>query len=156
MRIAKQVAILALIALFAVPLTSCGGYNKSEAKELMRKADKDKLTKSDCSTIVEWYEEYMEKLYESYEDVVENSDDYVDYIMEWEKKRGELQAKYPCIGELASSVAHGDDDKVGSSNKKRLQKIGEKYDKKGEKLDKKVSKMREKYMKKVNKSEDYD
>lgn len=158
MRIAKQVAILALIALFAVPLTSCGGsgsrdessedndpsyssgYSNSKAKEMIQKDDDGKLDTDDYATMIKWIQDYYEDYMNEWESVIEDNKEYKDYKFAKAEMDADFGKEYIFISRIEGIVAGAavDEKKVGKENKDKYDSFVTKKNDRVEALRKKV------------------
>ena len=134
----KLFPLIALVAVLAFGLTSCGGYNNNKAKEFIKKDKKDKLKKEDYATMIEWYEAVNEEYLDGWEKIIKKEKKYDDYQLAMQEFQIEMLSDYPHIDRIESILRRdandGEDGKMGKANCNKYEKLSEKFEKRREKL----------------------
>lgn len=138
MKTIKHIFLLALVLTLGIGVTSCRGYSNGKAREMIKKADKDKLKKEDYAQMIEWYEEANDKYVEGWEKVIKDNKDYMDYTLENQEFGISILHKYPYIGNITDILESADEEEMGASNYKKFHKLKDRYEERMEKLGKKV------------------
>lgn len=138
MKTIKYIALLALVMTLGIGVSSCGGYSNGKAREMIKKADKDKLKKDDYAQMIDWYEEANDKYVEGWEKVIKDNKDYMDYTLENQEFGISILHKYPYIGNITDILESADEEEMGASNYKKFHKLKDKFEERMEKLGDKV------------------
>lgn len=124
----KIFATLCSLALFLslTVLASCGGApSNAEVKSIL---DKDELTQSDYTKLIDYMEAaYGEAMpiYEKQREAKKNDD--MDKVMKLQEEGLAITKKYEYMSAVSRMVDRASDDELGESNVKKLEAIKEKY-----------------------------
>jgi len=137
MKIVKMLGLVALIAIFGLSLTSCGGYSAKAAEKMKEKYDDGEMKKEDYTKCIEWMEEYIK----DWEGLTEKGIKDVKNAKQWEKKKEEIEEQLDkdwedidTIDDLLTEACSSDEKGMGSSNQKKFENLVEKVFKKAGKL----------------------
>lgn len=120
MKTIKYLAMVALVALMGVSMTSCGGYSNGKAKDMIVKNNDGKLEEADYATMIEWIQDYNDKYNDEWEGVIEdNKDDYQQYEFAVAEMDADYGVDYTFISDINSIVSFADEKKMGKENKEK-------------------------------------
>lgn len=120
MKTIKYLAMVALVALMGVTMTSCGGYSNGKAKDMIVKDNDGKLEKADYATMIEWIQDANDKYNDEWESIIEdNKDDYQQYEFAMSEMAVDFAGDYTFIGEISSIVSRADEKMMGKENKEK-------------------------------------
>lgn len=120
MKTIKYLAMVALVALMGVTMTSCGGYSNGKAKDMIVKNNDGKLEEADYATMIEWIQDANDKYNDEWESIIEdNKDDYQQYEFALTEMAVDFAGDYTFIGEISSIVSRADEKKMGKENKEK-------------------------------------
>ncbi len=143
MRINKISGIFVLVAMFVIGLTSCGGYSEKAGEKMIEKYEDGEITKDDIATCIDWVEDAQNESLESMEDVLEKSGNRRQFDSKMEDAQDIFDKKWDGmeeVVEMLDKAAIDKDNTMGSSDKKRWQKVQDKFHDKVMKFYEKVNK----------------
>ncbi len=128
MKTIKYLAMVALVALMGVTMTSCGGYSNGKAKDMIVKDNDGKLEEEDYTTMIEWLQDYNEGMLEDMEGIIEdNKDDYQQFRFAVAEMEADKNAEYIFIDDINRIVASAGEKKMGKENKENYDKLSAKW-----------------------------
>lgn len=130
--------LVALIAIFGLTLTSCGGLSEKAAEKMEEKYDDGDMTKKDYEKCIEWVDAFSQDYIKLCEDAMKEAKNE----KKWEKKVEEIEEKldkdWAGIDDIIKILTESDEDEMGSSNYKKWEKIIEKFSEKQLKIREKL------------------
>lgn len=141
MKAIKYLAMVAMVALLGVTMTSCGGYSNGKAKDMIVKDKDGKLEEADYATMIEWVQEYYDNYNDEWEGVIEdNKDNKQEYDFAKAEMDADFAGDYTFIDGIKSILnSNGSDEKkAGKENKEAWEKLNAKVTDRENALQKKV------------------
>ena len=145
MKIAKMFGHLALIAIFGLSLTSCGGYSERAAEKMEEKFDDGDMTKKDYEKCIEWAEAYFQDYNKLCEDAVKEAKNEKKWNKLVEEIEDKLDKDWEDFDTILKILMQSDEDEMGSANYKKWEKALEKAMEKNAKIQEKLSEKFETY-----------
>lgn len=143
MKIAKILGLVAMMAIFGLTLTSCGGYSAKAAEKMQEKFDDGEMKKDDYTKCLEWVEAYIK----DWEELTEKGIKEVKNEKQWEKQKEEIEEQLEkdwedidTIAEILAKAYADDDKDMGSSNMNKFEKLMEKASDKQDKVREQLAK----------------
>lgn len=141
MKAIKYLAMVAMVALLGVTMTSCGGYSNGKAKDMIVKDKDGKLEEADYATMIEWVQEYYDNYNDEWEGVIEdNKDNKQEYDFAKAEMDADFAGDYTFIDGIKSilNTNGSDEKKAGKENKEAWEKLNAKVTDRENALQKKV------------------
>ena len=137
MKTIKYPVLAALTVLLCVSLTSCG-YSKSDAREMIEKANGNKLEEGDYSDMVDWLEDYNDSYLDEWAEVIADNGKYNDYVFAKSDLDRRFDEKYPYIGSFRNIVMDADEKVAGKETMEKFQELQNKVGERADSLSEKV------------------
>lgn len=141
MKAIKYLAMVAMVALLGVTMTSCGGYSNGKAKDMIVKNNDGKLEEADYATMIEWVQEYYDNYNDEWESIIEdNKDNKQEYDFAAAEMKADFAGDYTFIDDIETILSTNaiDEKKAGKENKEAWEKLTTKNDDRKAALQKKV------------------
>lgn len=133
-RIFKLLALVALLMLVGVNMTSCGGYSNDKAKEMIKLDDTGKLDEGDYTDMVKWVKKARTKYLDEWEDIIKDKKNYMDYYLAKQELDARFGHEYVFLKDISIILDSAGEKKMGKENFEDYEKFQARADDRQSKL----------------------